>query len=175
MYSVSKFSWLWYHFVINSKSEEAKKIAKLSTSSSEVLWFYIEMISMKETVPKSFLKRQLGVLSHFTSCKIYLLNPNIDKLQCTEILVWTFVYLEKANWSQELFFVSTAISKLWWIDLGQLPDTHPAALSLPLLNWTRDRIRWKTSKRNAGRLLTNCCHSQNRLVLGKNNLMYCQK
>lgn len=135
------------------------------------------MMSMKEMVPKSFLKRQLGVLSHFTACKIYLLNPNIDKLQSTEILLWTFVYLEKPNWSQELFFVSTAISKLWWIDLGQLPDTHPAALSLPLLNRTGEKIRWKTSwvKRNAGRLLTNCCHSQNRLVLEKNNLMYCQK
>ena len=23
---------------------------------------------------------------------------------------------------------------MWWVDLGQLPDAHPAALSLPLLN-----------------------------------------
>jgi len=31
------------------------------------------------------------------------------------------------------------LNLLWWTDLGWLPDAHPAALSLPLLNRTRRR------------------------------------
>lgn len=34
---------------------------------------------------------------------------------------------------------------LWWVDSGQLPDSHPAALSFPLLNRMVENIRWKGS------------------------------
>lgn len=34
---------------------------------------------------------------------------------------------------------------MWWVDLGRLPDTHPAALSLPFLNkvWGENKIEKK--------------------------------
>jgi len=36
------------------------------------------------------------------------------------------------------------VLELRWVDLGQLPNTHPAALSLLLLNRT-EKMRWKSS------------------------------
>ena len=32
---------------------------------------------------------------------------------------------------------------LWQIDLGWLADAYPAALSVPFLNRTEEKIRWK--------------------------------
>jgi len=32
---------------------------------------------------------------------------------------------------------------VWWVDLGWMPGTHQATLSLPLLSWTGERKRNK--------------------------------
>lgn len=34
---------------------------------------------------------------------------------------------------------------LWWVDLGWLPDPHPAVLSFPSLRVYREKVRWKSS------------------------------
>jgi len=66
---------------------------------------------------------------------------------------------------------------LWWVDLGWLPDTYPATLSLPLLNRTEEEEKRKKSswvEIKTGRSLTSYCHGQNRLDSQKSNLIYCQ-
>lgn len=59
--------------------------------------------------------------------------------------------------------------ELCWLDLGWLPDAHPAVLSLPLLNRTPGDVRGKTQrvKVKARRSLARYQHRQNRLYSGK--------
>lgn len=47
--------------------------------------------------------------------------------------------------SSSLFFLSYSWSNLWlwWADHGQLPDAHPAARSVPLLNRSGEKIIWR--------------------------------
>jgi len=66
------------------------------------------------------------------------------------------------------------IRSLWWADPGWTPGTHQSCSIIPLLSWTGEK---KYNERLVGRdkdrerSLTNYCHRQNRLILGKINLL----
>ena len=49
-------------------------------------------------------------------------------------------------WLKEKYMVSESTFMtlhVWWVDVVQLPDTHPAANSLPLLNRTEEENKMK--------------------------------
>jgi len=65
---------------------------------------------------------------------------------------------------------------VWLLELGQLPDTHPAALHSSSSTGQRERVRlkglWVQIKTE--RSLTNNHHRQNKLDLGKTVFISCQ-
>lgn len=58
--------------------------------------------------------------------------------------------------------------EIWWVDLDQLPDIHPTALSMPL-NRKGGENEIKSLQVRMGRSLTVSRHGQNRR-LGKNEV-----
>jgi len=65
---------------------------------------------------------------------------------------------------------------LLWIDVGWLPDAHPAVLSPSSSTGQREKIRWKSSlaEVKTGTSLANYHHRLNALNLRKISCMYCQ-
>jgi len=62
---------------------------------------------------------------------------------------------------------------LWWVDPGWTPGTHRSCSVAPLLSWTGERKydeRLVAQDKGRETSLTNYCHGQNRLDLGKINL-----
>lgn len=58
-----------------------------------------------------------------------------------------------------------------WNDLGWLPDAHQADVSLLLRTGGKNEIKNLWAERRTGRSLVNFCQVQNRLSLGKINLL----
>lgn len=54
---------------------------------------------------------------------------------------------------------------VWWLNPGQLPDTHPAVLSLPLLNRTggENHMEKFIGQAKDREITYNYCHGQNRI------------
>jgi len=59
---------------------------------------------------------------------------------------------------------------VWWVDLGWTPGPHQSHFITVLLSWTGERNTRKRlvgGDKDRGISLTNYCHRQNRLDLGK--------
>jgi len=59
---------------------------------------------------------------------------------------------------------------VFWFGLDKCQVPTKTALSLPILSWTGERKydeRLKDRDKDRERSLTNCCHGQNRLNLGR--------
>ena len=66
--------------------------------------------------------------------------------------------------------LESSAALVWWVDPGWTPGACQAALSLLLLNWAGEREyneRLMGRDKDGERSLSNCCHGQNRLDLGK--------
>ena len=75
---------------------------------------------------------------------------------------------------RDLYFYYSTLGCCGGLTLPWCQVPTKAALSLPLLSWTRERNIMKGSwvEIRTGRSLTNYCHWQNKLDLGKMNLNY---
>lgn len=79
-----------------------------------------------------------------------------------------FSYIHKFFWNRCL----KPCVNLWWVNPGWILSAHQSCSITFLLIWTRERMKGSGVKDE--RSLTSSCHRQNKLCLGKTNLIYYQ-